>query len=485
MVKDRNKGIKTITYNHLNLPLRISMTNFQFIDYQYNALGQKVSKTVTDNEVIKVVDYLDASTQFSTGSFQYAGEVLQFFPHAEGYVKATAMNINPNNPEYSFNYVFNYTDHLGNVRVSYTKDPQTRNLKILDESHYYPFGLKHQEYSTFGFVSNPIQGVIIAPLTNNPYKYKFGQKEYQDELNLNVYDFHARIYDPAAPRFWQIDPLADQRASMTPYNYVSNNPIVRIDPTGMLDDWYQSEAGDYVYDADLTADNASERLSGNETYLGESYSIKVTQNGEQIGNVNLNANGSADFTTTDGQITEFNDMTVDMGFSSGHKIMAGNYQNGDMFSKGNFIAGAVATGLENTRGSFRFGTTKQGLSPKYYGNSWGGNQYAKTFNIGKIGTGLGYLGFGAGLIKDGYGVFQYYNDPGSQNAVHPGKAGLNTTMGSIGLYGGPIGAAVSGFYFGVDAFYPGGWTGALNYSGSLLEQNQAIHGSGFNLYKDW
>ncbi|MFA7617302.1 MAG: hypothetical protein WCY16_12055, partial [Weeksellaceae bacterium] len=56
--------------------------------------------------------------------------------------------------------------------VSYTKDPQTGNLKILDESHYYPFGLKHQEYSTFGFVSNPIQGVIIAPLTNNPYKYK-------------------------------------------------------------------------------------------------------------------------------------------------------------------------------------------------------------------------------------------------------------------------------------------------------------------------
>ncbi|MFA7616994.1 MAG: hypothetical protein WCY16_10485, partial [Weeksellaceae bacterium] len=65
----------------------------------------------------------------------------------------------------------NYTDHLGNVRVSYTKDPQTGNLKILDESHYYPFGLKHQEYSTFGFVSNPIQGVIIAPIANNPYKY--------------------------------------------------------------------------------------------------------------------------------------------------------------------------------------------------------------------------------------------------------------------------------------------------------------------------
>ena len=32
-----------------------------------------------------------------------------------------------------------------------------------------------------------------------------------------------------------VDAMADQRPSMTPYNFVSNNPIMRIDPDGNLD----------------------------------------------------------------------------------------------------------------------------------------------------------------------------------------------------------------------------------------------------------
>ena len=45
--------------------------------------------------------------------FQYIGSRLEFFPHAEGYVK---YQYNEN----KYSYVFNYTDHLGNVRVSYS-----------------------------------------------------------------------------------------------------------------------------------------------------------------------------------------------------------------------------------------------------------------------------------------------------------------------------------------------------------------------------
>ncbi len=35
-----------------------------------------------------------------------------------------------------------------------------------------------------------------------------------------------------------MDPLGEMRINQTPYNYVSNNPIARIDPDGMLDDEY-------------------------------------------------------------------------------------------------------------------------------------------------------------------------------------------------------------------------------------------------------
>src|SRR5690606_17308949 len=76
---DRNKGITSITYNHLNLPTQIYWAADKKIDYLYNAAGQKVKKTVRDGSTIKTVDYLDG--------FQYAGGILQFFPHAEGYIK--------------------------------------------------------------------------------------------------------------------------------------------------------------------------------------------------------------------------------------------------------------------------------------------------------------------------------------------------------------------------------------------------------------
>src|SRR5690625_7461574 len=83
----------------------------------------------------------DLATQLSNNE-QYAGNILQFFPTAEGYVKATRLD--KSQTELSFNYIYNYTDHLGNVRLSYTLDPQAGTLKIVDENHYYPFGLRHE-----------------------------------------------------------------------------------------------------------------------------------------------------------------------------------------------------------------------------------------------------------------------------------------------------------------------------------------------------
>jgi hypothetical protein len=47
MIRDDNKGIKTITYNHLNLPTNITFANPNNITYLYNAVGQKLGKVVT------------------------------------------------------------------------------------------------------------------------------------------------------------------------------------------------------------------------------------------------------------------------------------------------------------------------------------------------------------------------------------------------------------------------------------------------------
>ncbi|BDB55419.1 hypothetical protein GENT5_17240 [Flavobacterium ammoniigenes] len=206
MTVDKNKNITAITYNHLNLPTKIIFPTGNIV-YFYNASGQKVQKVVTENTTVTTTDYL--------GGYQYSNTSLQFFPTAEGYVKST-----PVSGTNTYSYVFNYTDHLGNVRLSYTKDATTGSLKILEENNYYPFGLKHNSYNVDNFQPE--------------FKYRYNSKEYQDELGLNQYDYGARNYDPALGRWMNMDPLAEMSRRWSPYNYAYNNPVYFIDPDGML-----------------------------------------------------------------------------------------------------------------------------------------------------------------------------------------------------------------------------------------------------------
>ena len=223
---DQNKNITAITYNHLNLPLKVTFGTTGNITYIYNAVGQKVQKTVT------VITPASTTITNYLGGYQYQGvngvtPSLQFFPTTEGYVK---------NASGVYSYVFNYTDHLGNVRLSYSdsdKNGQIATTEILEESNYYPFGLKHNGYT----------GTNLQP----GYKYKYNGKELQDELGLNMYDYGARNYDPALGRWMNIDPLAEVSRRFSPFTYALDNPVYFIDPDGMKAEAGQS--GNY-YDWD-------------------------------------------------------------------------------------------------------------------------------------------------------------------------------------------------------------------------------------------
>lgn len=238
MTSDANKKIKSITYNHLNLPTEINFGGLGNIFYLYDATGKKLRKIVHTNS-----NTIDVETTYLDG-FQYRNSIIQFFPTAEGY--ANRLNNKYENEGYSqipkgepdsFSYVYNYTDHLGNIRLSYSVDPSTNVLKIVEENHYYPFGLKHNNYNSSKMLfAKEEQNEKLKPLPPYmamSYNYKFSGNEFQDELGLNVYDYDNRIYDQATGRFWQMDPLAENGRRWSPYNYCFNNPIYFQDPDGM------------------------------------------------------------------------------------------------------------------------------------------------------------------------------------------------------------------------------------------------------------
>ena len=58
-----------------------------------------------------------------------------------------------------------------------------------------------------------------------------------------MFDYGARWYASDAPRWINIDPLGELRANLSPYQYVQNNPINAIDPTGMLDESFYKGSG--------------------------------------------------------------------------------------------------------------------------------------------------------------------------------------------------------------------------------------------------
>ncbi|UOB17889.1 DUF6443 domain-containing protein [Abyssalbus ytuae] len=272
---DRNKGITNIAYNHLNLPVQVDINNNTdngTISYIYDAAGMKLRKIAVDNNtsITTTTDY--------AGNYIYKNGSLKMFFHPEGYFDVTGT---PPSGELEGAYVYQYKDHLGNIRLSYSDSDNngiiSANAEIIEENNYYPFGLKHKGYNNN----------VSANANSVASKFKFGGKELSEELGLNTYDFGARNYDPAIGRWMNLDPLAEKMRRHSPYNYAFNNPINFTDPDGMAPWWinngdgtWTAEAGDSAWslaqDAGISAEEANKIVESQlgSNYIGEDGQLK-------------------------------------------------------------------------------------------------------------------------------------------------------------------------------------------------------------------
>lgn len=194
---DGSKNNIDIKYNLLNQPWQVSgSTN---ITYKYDATGKMLSKSSNATGLKEYVDFV----QYGTVNNIYAIEALKI----EG---GRVLR----NSDGSYHYQYDLSDHLGNTRVTFDRDPATGLARRVQSDDYYGFGKRKS----------------VGPVSLDN-KYLYNGKELQEEIG--EYDYGARFYNPEIARWSGIDALAEDYGNTSPYAYVVNNPVNFTDPDGM------------------------------------------------------------------------------------------------------------------------------------------------------------------------------------------------------------------------------------------------------------
>jgi RHS repeat-associated protein len=123
---------------------------------------------------------------------------------------------------YAYIYVSNESDepvYFDNLKVSHERG------RIIEEDHYYAFGLK-----IAGISSKKMPDAHEGTVDN---KYLYSDKELFDDGDLGWLDYGFRNYDAQIGRFVEIDPLADKFPMLNGYHYAFNDPIGNIDIDGL------------------------------------------------------------------------------------------------------------------------------------------------------------------------------------------------------------------------------------------------------------
>ena len=224
-------------------------------------------------------------------------EIL-FAQHEEGRYR-------PNGSEMIYEYTL--TDHLGNTRITFGDSNADGDAEILQENHYYPFGLAMTMSS--------------SPSAAPPNDYLYNGKELQTELGLEWYDYGARMYDASIGRWNGEDALAEDFFNWSPYNYSFLNPISFTDPDGNSPTEPIKDPANYTQGAIAIHQNTVS-IKTQQTAKGAVTSIIIRANWQSI-----DESRSSDHPTEpkEGSYVEAHEYEVVFDIDGKGEIVGGNY----------------------------------------------------------------------------------------------------------------------------------------------------------------
>ena len=320
---------------------------------------------------------------------------------------------------------------------------QNNGLEIIEENHYYPFGLKHKGYNSVVNSTNPAQ------------KHTFNGQPFDESLSLNVQEMTFRQYDPAIGRFSGIDRFATLMPSITPYRFGFNNPILWADPTGLIEE-------------SVLMDIFNRSGSGRTTWENDGHSGFSTNDGGYVGYTS----GDTAFNASPGSSTALPEVTVTLGNEQSYQNAANQiaqniyktkwYDDGaDLFGLGISAIGNVASGF-HAFGNYTVASQFKSNSSLWEFQKLTAKQKAWRTNavlvsdakLGKYGSkllkGSKVLGPLATVVGTAYSTYKIID--GTATTIDYVDAGVGVASLGAGLFlaSNPVGWAISagaGIYF--------------------------------------